>query len=91
MFPSVFHFLSSTLQEGVAKLEASEQDVYLRDVVEHSDPRFSRFRDSPERGGAGAGGQQGFSKKMGSKIKGVEGEKATMAERSLSANNLSCE
>lgn len=91
MFPSVFHFLSSTLQEGVTKLEASEQDVYLRDVVEHSDPRISRFRDSPERGGAGGRRAVRFQQENGSKIKGLREREGCHAKESLSANNLSCE
>lgn len=64
MFPSVLHLLSSTVScsnREPLSCSASEQegmrDVYLCDAVEHSDPRFSRVKDSLGRGGVVGGGQ----------------------------------
>lgn len=92
MFPSVFHFLSTTVlhfhhprgsHKAALPLSRRGQDIYLCVAVEHSDPRFSRFKDSPEREGVGVGGQQGFSKKWEQDKKKWLGEKSSMPERCL--------
>lgn len=41
--------------------------IFLCDAVEHCDPRFSRFKDSPGRGGVGGAGRRKGSARNGRK------------------------